>query len=78
MISEEPRRGDKRRLAEQVYSGRAFTADEDRPGSDEVVILSHGLWVRRFAGDPNVLGRTVGIDGLPHTVVGVMPAGFSQ
>lgn len=56
--------------------GRAFTAEEDRAGQDEVVILSHALWMRRFAGDQSVLGKTVGIDGLPHTVVGVMPRGF--
>jgi predicted permease len=57
--------------------GRAFTAEEDTPGQDEVVVLSHGLWMRRFAGDPSVLGRPVRIDGLPHTVVGVMPRSFS-
>ena len=56
--------------------GRAFTADEDKPGQDEVVILSHAFWMRRFSGDRSVLGRTIDIDGLPHSVVGVMPAGF--
>jgi len=64
-------------IRRQPALGRAFTADEDQPGGDEVVILSHGLWERRFASDPNVLGRTIGIDGLPHTVIGVMPADFT-
>lgn len=56
--------------------GRGFSADEDLKGKDEVAILSHDLWMSRFAGDRNVLGKAVGIDGLPHTIVGVMPAGF--
>src|SRR5262249_47713852 len=47
-----------------------------RPGHDRVVILSHGLWRRRFAGDPAVVGRIVTLDGQSHTVVGVAPAGF--
>jgi putative ABC transport system permease protein len=55
--------------------GRAFTREEDQVGHDEVVVLSHALWMRRFSGDRGVLGKTVGLDGLPHTVVGVMPPG---
>jgi putative ABC transport system permease protein len=56
--------------------GRAFSVEEDQPGRDEVVILGHGLWMRRFGGDRTILGRTIGVDGLPHTVIGVMPADF--
>lgn len=57
--------------------GRAFTAAEDQPGGPDVAILSHDLWVRRFAADPHVLRRTIQLDGHPATVVGVMPAGFA-
>ena len=56
--------------------GRGFTADDDVPGRDEVVVISHALWTRRFGGDRNVLGRTIGIDGVPHAIVGVMPRNF--
>jgi predicted permease len=54
--------------------GRAFTPDENEAGHDRVVLLSHALWLRRFGGDPNVLGRTVSLSGVPHTVVGILPA----
>jgi putative ABC transport system permease protein len=60
----------------QPALGRAFLNEEDRPGHDRVVILSHGLWRRRFAGDSAVIGRSVTIDGQSHTIVGVAPAGF--
>jgi len=56
--------------------GRTFTAQEDRLGSG-VVVLSHGLWQRRFGGDPGILGRSLRLDGLPVVVIGVMPAGFA-
>ena len=56
--------------------GRAFVEKEDEPGASPVVILSHGLWQRSFAGDKNILGKTIALDGEPHTVVGVMPADF--
>lgn len=59
--------------------GRAFTAAEDRPGAArQVVILSDGVWRRRFRADPGVVGRVVDIGGLPFTVVGVMPRGFDD
>ena len=58
-------------------TGRMFSADEDRPGSAERrVVLSDGLWRRRFGGDPQVVGRAVTLDGVPTVVTGVMPAGF--
>jgi putative ABC transport system permease protein len=57
--------------------GRAFTEDEDEIGHDQVAILSHGLWQRRFGGDPAVVGRTILLNGEPHTVVGVMRRDFA-
>ena len=56
--------------------GRTFGADEDRPGRENVVVLSYGLWVRRFAADSSIVGRAIVLNGQPHTVVGVMPRGF--
>jgi putative ABC transport system permease protein len=56
--------------------GRSFVADDTRPESNPVVILSDSLWKRRFAGDGAVVGRTLQLDGRSHTIVGVMPAGF--
>jgi putative ABC transport system permease protein len=56
--------------------GRAFTADEDKPGGPRVVILSDGLWQRRFGGDRDVIGRSISLDGNPHTVIGVLPPGL--
>jgi putative ABC transport system permease protein len=58
--------------------GRAFTADEDRPGQNQAVILSHGLWQRRYGSDPAIIGKAVSISGNPMTVVGVMPASFDN
>ncbi len=57
--------------------GRTFLPEEDQPGANRVALLSHGLWQRRFAGDPRVIGKSISIDSEPHTVVGVMPPGFS-
>ena len=57
--------------------GRAFVAAEDRhPSGDPIALISHGLWVRRFGGEPSILGKTIGLNKVPHTIVGVMPAGF--
>jgi putative ABC transport system permease protein len=57
--------------------GRGFTAAETETGRDGVVVLSHGLWTRLFAGDRNVLGRQVRLNGRERTVIGVMPPGFA-
>lgn len=57
--------------------GRALQPADNRPGATLVAVLGHGLWLRRFGGDPGVVGRTVTLDGMPFTVVGVMPRGFS-
>jgi predicted permease len=54
--------------------GRGFLPDEDRPGSDGVVVLSDGLWRRRFGADRGIIGREIRIDGVPRQVIGVMPA----
>lgn len=53
--------------------GRLFARDEDRPGSD-LALISWGLWQRRYAGSPDVIGRSIQIDRRPYTVIGVMPA----
>ena len=53
--------------------GRGFTTDEDQPGKNTVVVLSHGIWQRRFGGDKNVIGKDIVLDGQSHTVVGIMP-----
>ena len=56
--------------------GRTFTANEDRPDEDAVVILGHNLWQRNFGGDANIIGRKIVLSNRARTVVGVMPAGF--
>jgi putative ABC transport system permease protein len=56
--------------------GRAFTPDEEVPGQHRVAIISHGLWQRRFGGDPDVPGTAFLLDGEPYTIVGVMPTDF--
>ena len=56
--------------------GPGFEEKHDRPGSNDVLVLSHGLWLRRFGGDPSVIGRSVNFSGRPSTIVGVMPDGF--
>jgi putative ABC transport system permease protein len=56
--------------------GRTFTADEDQPEHDQVVVLSYGLWQRRFGGDPNILGQTLTLNNRQRVVIGVMPKGF--
>jgi predicted permease len=56
--------------------GRVFTPDEDQPGAPPVVLLSYGLWQRRFGGDPGILGRGITLSGAGYTVIGVMPASF--
>jgi putative ABC transport system permease protein len=56
--------------------GRVFQPGDDRPGAAKSTVLSHGFWQRRFHGDANVIGRSITLAGVPHTVVGVMPQDF--
>ena len=61
----------------QPLLGRSFAADAGRPGNRHEVVLSHAFWLRRFQGDPNVIGTTMRLDGTLHEVVGVMPPRFA-
>jgi putative ABC transport system permease protein len=57
--------------------GRTFSADEaGAPNSRPLVVLTHGFWMRRFGGDPTIAGRTLGLNGIAHTILGVLPSGF--
>src|SRR5437660_3753376 len=56
--------------------GRTFTPQEDLPHGDKVVVLSHGFWSRRFAADPQMIGKTISLGGDPYTVIGIMAPGF--
>src|SRR5918999_2808393 len=58
--------------------GRVFAASQETPGNDTVVVISQGLWQRRFGGAPDVLGRTIVLNGRPHEVIGVMPPAFQH
>jgi putative ABC transport system permease protein len=63
-------------LGAQPALGRAFTEDEDKLGGERVVILSHRVWQGHFNGDPNLVGRTIQLNGASHMVVGVTAADF--
>jgi putative ABC transport system permease protein len=63
-------------LGVQPQLGRVFLAEEDVPGRDQVVLISNELWRRRYSGDPQIVGRSISIDGAVHQVVGVLPATF--
>ena len=63
-------------LGMQPMLGRGFTPDEAVSEGSQVVVLSHGLWQRRFGGDPGVVGQTIRINGEPNVVLGVMPPDF--
>ncbi len=64
-------------LGVQPALGRNFTAGEDEPGGNRVVLLSWSLWKRRFGGDPAIMGRTIRLNRLPYRVIGVMPQWFA-
>jgi putative ABC transport system permease protein len=63
-------------LGVEPVLGRPFTEQEEQPGNDRVLVISDGLWKRRFASDPAVLGRSLSVNGESYTVVGIMPEGF--
>ncbi|HEV2446529.1 MAG TPA: ABC transporter permease [Candidatus Sulfopaludibacter sp.] len=56
--------------------GRVFLPEEDQPGGRHVALLSYAFWQRRFGSDPHIIGRAIGLDGISHTVVGVLPDGI--
>jgi putative ABC transport system permease protein len=56
--------------------GRLFSATEQQPGLDQVVVISHGFWQRRISADPHTLGKTIQLNGRPYTIVGIMPSDF--
>jgi putative ABC transport system permease protein len=57
--------------------GRDFLPEEERPGHEKVVILSYRLWQQRYGGDREIIGKDITIDDQPHTIIGVLPRGFS-
>jgi putative ABC transport system permease protein len=61
-------------LGTRMLAGREFRADEEKPGGAAVAIIGEGLWKRRFASDPALVGRTITLDGSPTTIVGIAPA----
>jgi putative ABC transport system permease protein len=82
--SGDPERLEGRRVSANLFPllgvepeiGRVFTAAEDQSGSERVVLLSYGLWQRRFGGDPGIVGKSLTLNGESYIVVGVMPARF--
>jgi predicted permease len=63
-------------IGAQPILGRQIRQEEDTPGGPRVVLLGDGVWRRRYAADPSVIGRTITVNGNPHTIVGVMPPKF--
>jgi predicted permease len=63
-------------LGAQAALGRTFQPDDQRPESERVLVLSHAYWVERYKADPNVLGQKLVLNEQPHTIVGVLAAGF--
>ncbi len=65
-------------LGVNPHRGRFFTPEEDIDGRDRVVVLTYGLWSRKFGADPSIIGRTIQLDGTPHTVVGIGPMNYED
>ncbi|MEJ7618632.1 MAG: ABC transporter permease [Pyrinomonadaceae bacterium] len=82
--ADEPERIDGRRVSANLFPllgvepfrGRAFTPEEDQPGGNRVVVMSYGLWQRRFGSDTKIIGQSLTMNGESFTVVGVMPPRF--
>jgi predicted permease len=64
-------------LGVQPLLGRVFTAEDDQPGRDRVVVLDYGFWTSQLAGDRSAVGRTIQLNGQAYTVIGVLPRGFA-
>jgi putative ABC transport system permease protein len=64
-------------LGMKPIMGRNFSAEENQPGKDAVAIITHSLWQRRFGGDPNIIGKTITVNSIVRTVIGVMPERFN-
>jgi putative ABC transport system permease protein len=60
-----------------VERGRTFTAEEDRPNGPRVIVISDGLWKRRYGSDPDLIGKTIELGGEPHTVIGIIGSSFN-
>jgi putative ABC transport system permease protein len=63
-------------LGVEPQLGRVFRPEEDKPGANQVVVMSYGLWQRRFGADPGIIGKTINLNGKSFTVLGVMPPSF--
>ena len=63
-------------LGVEAFLGRTFVADEEQQGRETVVVMSHGLWQRRFASDRSLVERTLNLNGRPYQVIGIAPPGF--
>jgi putative ABC transport system permease protein len=63
-------------LGVQPHIGRTFRPDEDQKGAAGVIVLGYGVWKERYAADSSIIGRSLPVNGAPHTVIGVMPQGF--
>ena len=66
-----------RALGVRPVAGRSFTDDEEKPSAAPVAMIAEGLWKRRFGRDPSLIGRTMTLNGIPTTVVGIAPAGLN-
>ena len=65
-------------LGVQAQLGRVMTPDDDRPDAPRVAVLTDGLWHQQFGGSADALGKTLTLNGIPHTIVGVLPSGFDM
>ena len=63
-------------LGAEAFLGRTFSPDEEQQGKEAVVVMSHGLWQRRFASDRALIERTLNMNGRPYQVIGIAPPGF--